>query len=1049
MSGSGNSATANVVVYTSSGSGYTSTLATELVNFTSPSSTNSGTYVPTSPAGTVGENPLVVYDWNLPTQFSAFLTAVTNGGASIVALGDSTTQGYNATTGGNATQLSYPDELARALSAAGVAAATNNFLGIDATSLASNGIDPVDSRVALFGNAVLSSYASGTHAGGSQIGLLTSGAGLNFTLDNAATFNDVQITYAAPQGGTIEVSFPGTSISSAVTVSSGGQLDTITIPISSGNYSELTVTDTSGTPVYIQGAAFISPAPQIQVYNGGIDGLTAAAAGSEIPGILAVNPKLVLVDLGINDILSAGSADLNVSSAISAISASISVIATSLTASGAEVVLVVPSPFNTESYAEYMPQLQQAYQSIASSMGLPLIDLSASYGDDYQALNMADLLSGDVVHPNATFYADIGAQIAAPLTNVINGLSGNTSTIAFSSKTITGSTIANSAISAGAMWEVGSGGMAANISILNGGTAIISSGGSASSATLSGAAGLFVSSGGSATATTLSWGGGLYIVNGGVASDTTVLSGGAEYVDGGQSISAAISAGGSQIISSGGAASAATVNSSGEQIIETGGSALFTTVQYGGLQVEFGTTSNAVILNGGFDFVEAGGIGISATINNGGYQYVYGTATNASISAGGTQTVEDAGAAYASLVNSGGTEIVSSGGTIGATTLAGGTLDLQFGGNFGPLTLSDGGVVDLLGASPSEITSESDTGGTLSLVIGGTETFNLAIPEFSSLADFSFTEAPSNNALQISIACFCAGTRIATPHGEVPIEQLKIGDEVLTKFSGPQPIKFIGRRDYNGRFIAGDTMALPVRIAAGALAPGRPARELWLSPGHALLLGGALVPAWRLINGVSVTQASSVSQVSYFHIELAQHGVIFADACPAESFCDVAGLRNQFQNAAEFAQHYPGSPGVVEMWRTPLTGGYRLAALQRRINRRAGLADLPAESGELRGYIDEIIPAAPNAPGRVSGWAQDVRWPEMPVELGIFAAGKLLKKTLANHDRADLRMAGIGRGAHGFTCRLPRGTPPDIEVLRIADRAALAPTENARQRHHV
>ena len=75
--------------------------------------------------------------------------------------------------------------------------------------------------------------------------------------------------------------------------------------------------------------------------------------------------------------------------------------------------------------------------------------------------------------------------------------------------------------------------------------------------------------------------------------------------------------------------------------------------------------------------------------------------------------------------------------------------------------------------------------------------------------------------------------------GEKRVEQLKIGDKVMTRSGVARPIKWIGRRSYAGRFIMGRKDILPVCIKAGALGGNVPRRDLWISPHHAMYFDGA------------------------------------------------------------------------------------------------------------------------------------------------------------------------------------------------------------------
>jgi hypothetical protein len=284
--------------------------------------------------------------------------------------------------------------------------------------------------------------------------------------------------------------------------------------------------------------------------------------------------------------------------------------------------------------------------------------------------------------------------------------------------------------------------------------------------------------------------------------------------------------------------------------------------------------------------------------------------------------------------------------------------------------------------------------------------------------------------------CYCPGTLIATDRGERAVESLAIGDRVVTASGAARPIKWIGRRDYSGRFLLGRKDILPVCIKAGALDEGLPRRDLFISPHHAMYLEGVLIEARDLVNGVTIVQADKVDTVSYIHIELDSHDVIIAEGARSESFVD-DDSRGQFHNAHEFTALYPDEARTPARYCAPrLAGGYRVAAARRHIARRAGLGPARDEirAGSLHGFVDRA------GPDGIFGWAQDLDHPETPVCLDVYADGRLIGRTLANRYRRDLEAAGFGSGHHAFAF-VPPSDPPcsigRVEVRRSLDGAPL------------
>ena len=160
--------------------------------------------------------------------------------------------------------------------------------------------------------------------------------------------------------------------------------------------------------------------------------------------------------------------------------------------------------------------------------------------------------------------------------------------------------------------------------------------------------------------------------------------------------------------------------------------------------------------------------------------------------------------------------------------------------------------------------------------------------------------------------CFCRGTLILTARGEVPVEEIKLGDMLVTVSGGLSPIGWIGRRTVAARF-ADPLRTWPVRIRAGALAEGVPARDLLLSPDHAVCVDGVLVQAGALVNGTSIVRETVVSEVFvYYHLELDDHALILADNVPSETFIDNVE-RLGFDNWAEHEALFPGGKPMVEM----------------------------------------------------------------------------------------------------------------------------------------
>lgn len=153
--------------------------------------------------------------------------------------------------------------------------------------------------------------------------------------------------------------------------------------------------------------------------------------------------------------------------------------------------------------------------------------------------------------------------------------------------------------------------------------------------------------------------------------------------------------------------------------------------------------------------------------------------------------------------------------------------------------------------------------------------------------------------------CFTPGALIAVPDGLCAVEDLRLGDLVMTADHGPQPLRWIGRTKAFGH-----GPLAPVVIDAGALGNRRTMR---VSQQHRMLVADArahlwfaepevLVAAKHLVNDRTI-RIEPQDSVTYLHLAFDAHEVIFAEGIPTESLH--LGSRMDAEQQAEISLLFP------------------------------------------------------------------------------------------------------------------------------------------------
>lgn len=359
----------------------------------------------TAPSGTNGSSKLdpteTLYNWSPTTQLANWKAAVMpilNGTAAqatrakIVCLGDSTTYGIGSLPDGQQARFTgYPSIMTKIL--ADYAPSSDNVcLGFG------DGSDP---RIVLGG----SSQMTGINGAAGNVAATTqAGDTITFTL-TPGVYDRVDVYMIEAGAASANVKIDGVDYGTLNAGTAGGIYVT-TINLPRGTHSQAVFTGLAQGMTFIYGVVFWdSLTPSIEVYNYGQPGADSAgitngtATGYTSFGhILKTAPNLCLINIGINDI------NNGTQTAAQAVT-NLTPLITALKAQNCDVILIVPQPFASSNYATGIVQFRTVYETMATTLGIGLIDLSNYFNN----ANYPVSLWSNSLHPSATVYRQMAS----------------------------------------------------------------------------------------------------------------------------------------------------------------------------------------------------------------------------------------------------------------------------------------------------------------------------------------------------------------------------------------------------------------------------------------------------------------------------------------------------------------------------------------------------------------------------------------------------------------------------------------------------------------
>ena len=191
-------------------------------------------------------------------------------------------------------------------------------------------------------------------------------------------------------------------------------------------------------------------------------------------------------------------------------------------------------------------------------------------------------------------------------------------------------------------------------------------------------------------------------------------------------------------------------------------------------------------------------------------------------------------------------------------------------------------------------------------------------------------------AIATAVVCFAVNVQIMTEFGELPIQDLRVGDRVLTLDRGFQPIRWIGSRQLSASELEASPGWRAVRIARGAFGPNVPSRPLKLSRQHRVFIApgpdgeAALLPVKDCLDLDGVDEPPPSGGISYFHILMDRHDIVFANGQSCETLWTGEMVREDLESG-------PGFPAIDMADYTPARRFLKGAEARARVSaRKAG-----------------------------------------------------------------------------------------------------------------